>query len=83
MFKAPIRKIGTEVNEIKVRIMGITTERSIMFELETTIAPKTSTGLTIVIEMTGVGPMFRLKIGMLLLGMVELVWSELKICCKR
>ena len=80
--KAPIRRIGTEVKEIKVGTMGITTERVTMFEMETTTAT-TSTGVTIVTETIEVGPMFHLKIGKFLLGTVEVVWRELRICCKR
>ena len=60
-----------------------TIERVIMSEMETTIATKTSTGVTMVIEMTGMGPMFLLKIVKLLLGMVEVVWYELRICCTK
>ena len=39
------------------------------------------TGVTMVIEMTGMEPMFLLKIMKLLLGMVEVVCHELRICC--
>lgn len=81
--KAPISRIGTKVKEIKVRTMRITTERVTMFEMATITAKTTSTGVTMVIEMIGVGPMFHLKIGKLLLGMVEVVWRELRICCRR
>ena len=45
---APIRKIGAKVNEIKVKTMGITIERDIMFQMETTTATKTSTGVTMI-----------------------------------
>ena len=65
----------------KVRTMVTTIVRVIMSEMETTIVTTTSTGVTMVIEMNGMGPMFLLKIVMLLLGMVELVWRELRICC--
>ena len=60
--------------------MGITTEGDNMFEMKTTTAIKNSTGVTMVTEMIEVGPMFHLKIGKFLLGMVEVVWHELKIC---
>ena len=53
-----------------------------MSEMVTTTATTTSTGVTMVIETTGVDPMFLLKIVKLLLGMVEILWHELKICCK-
>ena len=36
-----------------------------------------------VTEMIGVGPMFHLKIVKLLLGIVEVVWRELRICCRK
>ena len=52
--------------------------RVIMSEMETTTATTTSTRVTMVIEM---GPMFLLKIVKLLLGMVQVVWRELRICC--
>jgi len=48
-----------------------------MFEIETT------TGVTMLSQTIGVGPMFHLKIGKLLLGMVDVKWNELKRCCKR
>ena len=53
-----------------------------MFERGTTTATTTSIGVTMVIE-TIVGPIFHLKIGKLLLGMVEVVWRELSTCYKR
>ena len=39
--------------------------------------------VTMVTEMIGMGPMSLLKIVKLLLGMVEIVWRELRICCKK
>ena len=81
--KAPIRRIGAKVMEIKVGTIGITTERVIMFEMETTNVTITLIKVTIITETIGVGPMFRLKIKKLLQGMEEVVWRELKICCKR
>ena len=56
------------------------TVRVIISEIETKTATTTSTGVTMVIEMTGMGPMFLLKIVKLLLEMVEIVWRELRIC---
>ena len=63
--------------------MVTTTVRVIMSEMETTTATTTSTGVTMIIEMIGMGPMFLLKIVKLLLGMVEIVWRELRICCTK
>ena len=54
-----------------------------MFEMETKIATTTSKGVTMVIETTGMDPMSLLKIVKLLLGMVEIVWRELRICCTK
>ena len=56
------------------------TVRVIMSDMETTTATKTSTGVTTVTEMIGMGPMSLLKIVKLLLRMVEIVWRELRIC---
>ena len=81
--KAQIRIIGTKVKGTKVGSMVTITVRVIMSEMETTTATTTSTGVTTVKEMIGMGPMSLLKIVMLLLGMVEIVWSELRICCTK
>ena len=81
--KSPITIIGTKVKELKVRTMVITTERVNMNEMESTIATTTSTGITMVKGMNGVVHMFHLKIGKLHLGMVEVVWCGLRICCRR
>ena len=50
-----------------------------MSEMETTTATTTLSGVTMLIETTGLGPMSLLKIVKLLLGMVEIVWCELSI----
>ena len=76
--KSQIRIIGA-----KVGTMVTTTVRVIMSEMVTTTATTISTGVTMVIETTGVDPMFLLKIMKLLLGMVEIVWRELRICCTK
>ena len=81
--KVPIKRIGAKVKEIKVKTMVITTKRVIMSEMGITTATTTSIGVTKVTDMIGVGPMFHLKIGKLLLGMVEAVWHELRICCRK
>ena len=65
----------------KVGTMVTTIVRVIMSEMETTIVTTTSTGVTMVIETKGMDPMFLLKIVKLLLGMVEVVCRELRICC--
>ena len=74
MPKAQIRRTGAKVKDTKVGSTVTITVRVIMFEKEITTATTTSTGVTIVIEMIGMGPMFLLKIVKLLLGMVEVVW---------
>ena len=63
--------------------MVTTTVRVIMSEMETTNTTTTLTGVTMLIEMTRMGPMSLLKIVKLLLGMVEIVWRELRICCTK
>ena len=61
--------------------MVTTTMRAIMSEMKTTTATTTLTGVTMLIDTTRMGPMFLLKIVKLLLGMVEVVCRELRICC--
>ena len=68
---------------MKVRTKVITTERVIISEMGITTMTTTSTGLTMVTEMIGLGLMFHLKIVKLLLGMVEVVWRELRISCRK
>ena len=80
---AQIRRIGTKVKETKVGSMVTITMRVIMYEMETTTATTTSTMVTTVTEMIGMGPISLLKIVKLLLGMVEIVWRELRICCTK
>ena len=79
--KALIRRIGANVKGTKVRTIITITMRVIMSEMQTTTATTTSTGVTMVMEMIGISPMFLLKIVKLLLGMMEVVWRELRICC--
>ena len=74
--KAQIRIISA-----KVGTMVTTIVRVIMSEMETTIATTTSTGEVMVTETTKMDLMFLLKIVKLLLGMVEVVCRELRICC--
>ena len=64
--KAQIRRIGAKVKETKVRSMVTIIVRVIMSEIETTTAITTSTGVTMVTQMIGMGLMFHLKIMKLL-----------------
>ena len=81
--KAQIRIIGAKVKGTKVGTMLTITARVIMSKMETTNVTTTLTGVTMLIEMKGMGPMSLLKIVKLLLGMVEIVWRELRICCTK
>ena len=81
--KPQIRRIGARVKETKVGSMVTITVRVIMSEMEITTATTTSTGVTMVTEIIGIGPMFLLKIMKLLLGMMEVVWREMRICCTK
>ena len=81
--KDQIRIIGAKVKGTKFGTMVTTTVRVIMSEMETTTATTTLTGVTMLIETTGMGPMSLLKIVKLLLGMVEIVLRELRICCTK
>ena len=83
MSKALIRRIGAKVKGTKVGTMVTITMRVIMSEMETTTTTTTSTWVATVTEMIGMGPMYLLKIVKLLLGMVEIVWCELRICCTK
>ena len=83
MPKAQIKRIGAKVKETKVGTMVTIIVRVIMSEMEITTATTTSIGVTMVTKMIGMGPMLLLKIVRLLLGMVEVVWSELRICCTK
>ena len=79
--KAQIRIIDSKVKGTKFGTMVTTTVRVIMSKMETIIATTTSTGVTMVIEMTGMDLMFCLKIVKLLLGLVEVLCCELSLCC--
>ena len=59
--QAQIRVIGAKVMGTKVRTMVTTIVRVIMSQVETTIATTTLTGVTMLIEMTGMRPMSLLK----------------------
>ena len=76
---AQIKRIGSKVKETKVESMVTKTMRVIMFATATT----TLTGVTMVTEMITLGPMSLFKIVKLLLGMVEIVWRKLRICCTK
>ena len=71
MPKALIRRIDAKVKGTKVGTMVTTTVTT------------TLTGVTMQIETTGMGPISLLKIVKLLLGMVEIVWRELRIYCPK
>ena len=79
--KAQIRITGAKVKGTKVGTMVTTIVRVI--DMETTTATTTSSGVTTVTKMIGMGPMSLPKIVMLLLRMVEIVWRELRICCTK
>ena len=81
MAKAQIKIIGAKVKETKVVYMVTIIVRVIMSEMETTTATTTSPRVTTVTIMIGIGPMSLLFIVKLLLGMVEIVWRKLRICC--
>ena len=83
MPNAQIRIIGAKIKGTKVGSIVTITVRVIISEMETTNATTTSTGVTMVTKMIGMGPMFLLKIVKLLLGIVEVVWRELRICCTK
>ena len=55
--KALIRKISVKVKGTKVETMVTTIVRVIMSDMGTTIVTTTSTGVTMVIETTGMDPM--------------------------
>ena len=80
MPKAQVRIISAKVKETNVRIMVTITTSVIMSDIEIITAVTTSTWVTMVTEMIQMGLMFLLKIVKLLLGMVEVVWRELRIC---
>ena len=71
--KAQISRIGAKVKETKVGSMVTITVRVIKSEQKITTATITSTGVTMVTKMIGMGPIFLLKIVKFLLGMVEVV----------
>ena len=81
--KAQIRKIDAKVKEPKVGSMVNITMRVIMSEMETKTVTKTSIGVTMRIEMIRMVPMFLIKIEKVLLGFMEVVWRELRICCTK
>ena len=60
--KAQIKIIGTKVKGTKVGTIVTTTVRVIMSEMETTTAIKTLTGVTMIIETSGMGPISLLRI---------------------
>ena len=81
--KAPIRIIGATIKEAKVRTMVTTIKRVNMLGMGTTTTIINSTRINIVTRIIELGHILPLKIGKLLLGTVEVVWRELRICYKR
>ena len=81
--KVQISIIGAKVKRTKVRSMVTITVRVIMLDMETTTSTTTSTGVTTVTKMIGMGHISLLKIVKLLLGMMEIVWHKLRICCTK
>ena len=77
------RGVFDQAPKAQIRIIGAKVKRTKVETMVTTTATTTSKGVTMVIETTGVDPMFLLKIVKLLLGMVEIVWHELRICCTK
>ena len=77
--KAQIRIICAKVKGTKVGSIVTITVRVIMSEMETTTATTTSTRV-VGNRMIGIVPMSLLKLVKLILGMVEIVWRELRIC---
>ena len=73
--KAPIRRIGTKVKEIKRESHYV---RDGNYNRDNNFNQ-----VTMVAQMIGVGSMFHFKIEKLPLGMVEALWRELKICCRK
>lgn len=76
-------KIGAKVKETKVGAMTITIKRVNVSEIRTTTTKTTSIGTTMLTEMKRVIHMVHLKIGKLHLRMVEVIWSGLRMCCRR
>ena len=81
--KAQNTGIGAKVKETNVGSMVNITVQVIISESETTTAITTSTSVTVVTEIIGMSLMSLLKIVKLLLGVVEVVWRDLRICCKK
>ena len=81
--KAPTNKISAKVKEIKVKTVVTTLERVNMSEMGTKTMTTTSIRVTIVIEMIVMGLTFHLETEMFLVGMVEVVWRELRICYRK
>ena len=72
MPKCPITKTCAKVKKAKVS-MVTTNNRGNMSEMRTITVTKTSTKISMVTIMIGVGQMFPLRIGKLLRGAIEVV----------
>ena len=77
------RGISDQAPKARIRIIGAKVEGTKVGIMVTTTVTTTLTGVTMLIETTGMGPMYLLKIVKLLQGMVEIVWRELSICCTK
>ena len=75
------RGVFDQAPKARIRIISAMVKGTKVGAMVTTTATTTLTGVTVLIEMTGMCPISLLKIVKLLLGMVEIVWRELRICC--
>ena len=68
------RGVSDQAPKAQIRITGAKVKGTKVGAMVTTTATTTLTGVTMLIETTGMGPMSLLKIVKLLLGIVEIVW---------
>ena len=77
--KVPIRISGAKVKETKVGTMETTTKRVNMSKIGNYNRDNNINGMTMVIGTTGLGFMFLIKIGNLLIEKIEVIWGVLRI----